>query len=62
MSAGVPETAMPEVRRADSGEQVGRPGRGSVGEGVEIPVANGDHEHLPRSQILHKKATGLKFN
>ena len=60
MSAGVPETTMPQIR--GGGEECGRPCWFIANEGVEVAGANGDHENLSSAKILHKKTTRKKFN
>ena len=60
MSAGVPETTMPQIR--GGGEECGPPCWFIANEGVEVAGTSGDHENFPSVKILHKKTEKVKFD
>ena len=57
----MPKATMPQVRGCGCKESRRRR-RFIANEGVEIAVANGDHENSSSAKILHKKTTRVKFN
>ena len=57
----MPKATTPQVR-GGGGEESGRRRRFIANKGVEIAMANGDHENSSSAKILHKKTTWIKFN
>ena len=52
---------MPQIRGSD-GEECRGPSWFVADKGIEIAMANGDHENSPSAKILHKKTTRVKFD